>query len=34
MKDVVAAVEEVVIAPAEVEAVVVATPVDEEWYGR
>ena len=32
--DVVAAVEEVVIAPAEVEAVVVATPVDEEWYGR
>ena len=32
--DVVAAVEEEVIAPAEVEAVVVATPVDEEWYGR
>ena len=32
--DVVAAVEEVVIAPAEVEAVVVSTPVDEEGYGR
>lgn len=32
--DVVAAVEEVVIAPAHVEAVVVVVSVDEEGYGR